>query len=566
MALWPVVTVSRVMPPHRVRPLSLLVIVVASGAAAAARRMERSVLTTPEDGASLPEAVEDLERIVRDAPSKHPAGADLDLQRALVRASDAVARCSEEHSLRRGVLSLVGACADVVHGTSGYSMELKRQALATLEQIAGVGLADEAGLRQIVLLCGDMLVRKEIDGEMDGEILSTLDAVSLNHIRDQTLIQAVLGITSKLVRRRVFSQSWWSPQARFVFESQAIFSRFIERIENDEISCQAVTSASRLILTQTHGVFVYFPARHYIMRTLEAVARSAKSQLVLLEILDTVDLCTNVTESEAMIAPAARILETLARRVDEQSLEQVVGVCGRWLPLSTTQRALVLVVKRLVAGGFPDRAEDVLELLADSFQAHTRRPGKVGTLPCNVVVNLLLEIDQPEAPLHTALHAQGASNAKLSPEVVLYVDGLVPPVPAEHARSRIVEVCARQSKDRLTSARAVFLATCLQPLRVGLGAAQAFAAIARERGAKSLSGVVGADDFAAIGDCLFRNAPKDDGIGAAEAERVAAELVDASVDLLRLWRPARRRWALRSLCALAGDVHVACGPSAWGDE
>lgn len=57
---------------------------------------------------------------------------------------------------------------------------------------------------------------------------------------------------------------------------------------------------------------------------------------------------------------------------------------------------------------------------------------------------------------------------------------------------------------------------CLQPMRVGLGAARAFAAIVRERGGRSLSGVVGPADFAETGRCLLHAARVAEALGIGE--------------------------------------------------
>lgn len=55
---------------------------------------------SPAFDAPRHEAVTALELVVRDAPSKHPALLDLDLERALSHARAALARCSEELRIR----------------------------------------------------------------------------------------------------------------------------------------------------------------------------------------------------------------------------------------------------------------------------------------------------------------------------------------------------------------------------------------------------------------------------------------------------------------------------------
>jgi len=444
----------------------------------------------------------------------------------------------------------LASCADIVHGTHGYSMDLKLEALATLANVASAGMANEAGLLQITSMCEEALPQHELKTS----IFKAIEAVVLNSPSDPELIEAVLRVSTQLFEGSSFSQVY-GPDARVTMDVLGVISRFPSHVGCSDSAMRGVLGALRLIVKGSQLAYGYFSVRMEAMLLIERIAPRTQVEPLRLEILDFLAFCAGTTTEEAMLSSAGRSLETLATTVGDDHLEVVVGVAGLLSAQEGAQRALITVVKRLTAGGHRDRAEGVLELLAKSFEARAMS----FPLPCGRVVAVLRDL-QPEAPLHTAL--RGRRRTALSPEIVMAVDDIVPPLPAERARARIVETCAKQSAVKLRHARAVLLATCLQPMRVGLGAARAFAAIVRERGGRSLSGVVGPADFAETGRCLLHAARVAEaglgGVGAAEAERVAAELVDASVALLEHWRPDRRRLALRGLCALAGVVHSAC--------
>jgi len=342
----------------------------------------------------------------------------------------------------------------------------------------------------------------------------------------------------------------------------SIVSRFAQHLGGDVPGCLRVVRAVRFIMDSTQEYREYFLVRLLAMNILlHRVVPVTRSDEVMGEVLGVLESCANVPWDQAMLAQAAQLVPFLAAAVGEAQLGRVVGVCEKMAGMPVVDRALEDIAKRLVGENYRGSDEVRLQLLARVFaiQASSRAGPR-----CGVALQLLGRLVPPlPPPLFAALRRR--AGAAPSPELAMYVDEFVPLIPETLARSEIVGVCADAARrhPNSTGLRDLVRASCVQPQRVGLRAAQAAAAILGEGG----GGEGLPDDLAAVGACLADEFRADDlseggtylrSLDAAGAEEIAGVLLSAVAPVASAWPQARRRHALWGLCALTGGVHGSC--------